>query len=264
MHRRALAAGARAVPAASVRRRSRLGTLRGFASTPPPSQASLGLGRGPIGWASLLAVGGVAGGALYYYSAEKQRRLAEAKKKNNRVTGKALLGGQWTLVDQEGRPVTDASLRTGTHTHALLYFGFTYCPDICPAECIKMKEIIERLDAKVGERVLPVFISVDPKRDGVAQMEHYVKDFHPRTLGLTGTPGQIAQICKAFRVYHSIADQDLEDEDDYLVDHSIVMYLVGPDGKFLDFYTQMTEAEEAVDRILPYLDQDQDHDPDDE
>ena len=94
-----------------------------------------------------------------------------------------------------------------------------------------------------------MFISVDPHRDGVAQVAHYIKDFHPRTVGLTGTPEQVSVACRAFRVYHSIADRDLENEDDYLVDHSIVMYLIGPDGKFLDFYTQLTEVDEAVERI---------------
>lgn len=83
----------------------------------------------------------------------------------------------------------------------------------------------------------------------MAQVAHYVKDFHPRMLGLTGTPEQVAAACRAFRVYHSVADQDEEDEDDYLVDHSIVMYLIGPDGVFLDFYTQLTEVDEAVERI---------------
>lgn len=171
--------------------------------------------------------------------------------RNTKQIGTPALGGPWTLVDQNGRPFTDAMLTEDGQTHALLYFGFTYCPDICPAELIKMKKIIDKLDSMkdVGPVVRPVFISVDPKRDGVAQVRHYVKDFHPRTLGLTGTPEQVATACKAFRVYHSVADLNEENEDDYLVDHSIVMYLVGPDGKFLDFYTQLTEVDEAVERI---------------
>lgn len=114
-----------------------------------------------------------------------------------------------------------------------------------------MKRIIDKLDKikDIGPIVVPVFISVDPHRDGILQVKHYIQDFHERTIGLTGTPEQVGEACKRFRVYHSIADRDLEDEDDYLVDHSIVMYLIGPDGKFLDFYTQLTEVDEAVERI---------------
>jgi len=210
-----------------------------------------GAGRGPIGWASFGVILATGGALLAYYIREKERKIEQMRQKNSRVIGKPLLGGPWTLVDHTGRPVTEACLREGGHTHGLLYFGFTHCPDICPAELIKIKEIVERLDAddEIGPVVRPAFITVDVKRDGVAQVAHYIKDFHPRTLGLTGTPKQVEKACKAFRVYHSIADQDLENEDDYLVDHSIVSYLIGPDGNFLDFYTQMTEVDEAVRRI---------------
>ena len=109
----------------------------------------------------------------------------------------------------------------------------------------------------------PVFISVDPKRDSVDQMKHYLKHLHPRSVGLTGTPDQVRDICKAFRVYHVKAsspppatddEKGVENEDeDYLVDHSIVMYLIGPDGMCIDFFTQMTEPEEAAERIIKHL-----------
>ncbi len=207
--------------------------------------------KGPIKWWTLFLSLTAFGGIVWIYSYQKQSRIQEAVKKNSRVMGKPLLGGPWSLVDHTGRPVTDATLTEGGHTHALLYFGFTFCPDICPAELIKMKKVIERLDEMpdIGAKVLPVFITVDPKRDGVAQVAHYIKDFHPRMLGLTGTPGQIRDACLAYRVYHNVADLNAKDEDDYLVDHSIVMYLIGPDGLFLDFYTQLAEVDECVQRI---------------
>jgi protein SCO1/2 len=203
----------------------------------------------PVTWKVLGAMVFVFGGGVAFYAWEKQSVLSRAKDKHRRTIGTALLGGPWTLVDHTGRVVTDASLREGGHDFALLYFGFTYCPDICPAELIKMKQVVDRLDRDrdVGPVVRPVFISVDPRRDGVAQVAHYIRDFHPRTLGLTGTPGQVKAACRAFRVYHSVADQTSEDE--YLVDHSIVMYLLGPDGVFIDFYTQMADADECYERI---------------
>lgn len=207
--------------------------------------------RVPINWKSLRIYAVIVVGLVGLYNYLKKQKQKKMVEQTSRTFGKPALGGQWTLVDHNGVPFTDASLNQGGDKFALLYFGFTFCPDICPAELIKMKRIIERLDteAEFKELVFPVFISVDPHRDGVAQVRHYIKDFHERTVGLTGTVDQVSEACKRFRVYHSIADRDLEEEDDYVVDHSIVMYLIGPDGKFMDFYTQLTEVGEAVKRI---------------
>jgi len=202
---------------------------------------------------------GAGGFALGYYLREKEQARERATAKNTRVVGRALLGGPFSLVDHTGRPVTDATLlRDGQF--GLLYFGFTRCPDICPSELVKMTAVVGALDRdrEFAGRVTPIFVSVDPRRDSVAQVAHYIKDFHPRTVGLVGTPGQVAEACKAFRVFfHSNANPlepstaatgDPADED-YLIDHSIVMYLVGPNGDFLDFYTQMADAKEVERRI---------------
>jgi protein SCO1/2 len=219
--------------------------VRGVTSAPGGGGSSRA--STPVSWKALGAMLTVFGGCVSWYAWEKQSVLSRAKDKHRRTIGTALLGGPWTLVDHTGRVVTDATLREGGHSFALLYFGFTHCPDICPAELIKMKQVVDRLDRELGPVVRPVFISVDPRRDGVAQVSHYIRDFHPRTLGLTGTPGQVKAVCRAFRVYHSVADQ--ASEDDYLVDHSIVMYLLGPDGVFIDFYTQLADADECFERI---------------
>ena len=210
----------------------------------------------PLTWASLGATAllGIVG--LDYYAKEKARLDAEREAKARKVKtyGKPLLGGPWTLTDHTGKTVTNESIQP---SYALLYFGFTACPEICPTELKKMKAIIEKLDrhADVGEgRVQPVFISVDPKRDTVERVSKYIKGYHPRMIGLTGTPKQVEDICKSFRVYHSIAkDNENENDNDYLVDHSIVMYLMGPDSVFIDFFTQLTEADEAVERIAAHV-----------
>ena len=119
-----------------------------------------------------------------------------------------------------------------------------------------MGEIIEGLDKRFGPVVRPVFISVDPPRDTVAQLRAYSRDFHRRILFLTGTPAQVAKATRAYRVYFSKAgSNEKEADDDYLVDHSIVLYLVGRDGEFLEFFTQSTTAEECVARASPYLDE---------
>jgi protein SCO1/2 len=185
----------------------------------------------------------------------KDQAKARAMQRHTKEVGKPMLGGPWTLVDQDGRPRTDASFINGS-TFGLLYFGFTHCPDICPSELVKLSQAVAALDATPGYegRVLPVFITVDPRRDGVAQVKHYVQDFHPRMVGLTGTPAQVAEACKAYRVYHSVNDASKQADDDYLVDHSIVMYLVQPDGSFIDFYTQLATQEEIVRRMKKRID----------
>lgn len=206
--------------------------------------------RGPVTWGSALLTAALGGGLLMYYQSEKERRQTTTTT-TVKAVGKAALGGPWTLVDDSGLPTTDADL-AGQHT--LFYFGFTRCPDICPSELVKVGEIIDELDRRVGPKgpkVLPVFISVDPMRDSVEQLREYSRDFHPRMLFLTGTPDQVAAATRAYRVYFSKADAVSDQE--YLVDHSIVMYLNGPDGEFLEFFTQSSSAADAVKKIMPII-----------
>lgn len=99
----------------------------------------------------------------------------------------------------------------------------------------------------------PLFISVDPSRDTVGQLRHYGQDFHKSIIYLTGTTEQVAKAARAFRVYFSkVNDADLDSEEEYLVDHSIVLYLVGANGDFLDFFTQRMEVKEVVEKIAKY------------
>ena len=246
------------VAAARTEVRTRMGEGRRLLSSSSAAGASTDGVQTPITWPRLLVLLGAGGFAVGYYLREKEKAKERVVQKNTKVVGKALLGGAWTLVDHTGRAVTDATLlRDGRF--GLMYFGFTRCPDICPSELVKMTKVIHELDKdeEFRERVTPLFVSVDPRRDCVEQVAHYIKDFHPRTVGLTGTPTQIAEACKAFRVFfHSNASPlapgtdavDPQDEE-YLIDHSIVMYLVGPHGEFVDFYTQMADADEVVARI---------------
>jgi protein SCO1/2 len=135
------------------------------------------------------------------------------------------LGGPFTLVDQTGKTVTE---RDFAGRPLLVYFGFTYCPDVCPTE---LGTIAAALDAMgpAGERVTPVFISIDPERDTPAAMADYVTRFHPRMVGLTGSAEQVAQAARAYRVYY--AKVQPRDSSSYLMDHSSFIYFVGPDGR---------------------------------
>src|SRR6185312_12588134 len=112
------------------------------------------------------------------------------------TTGKALIGGPFTLVGKDGKPVTDQDFRG---KYMLVFFGFTHCPDICPAELQMVAEALDRLGDKANE-VIPIFISVDPERDTPEVLAAYVKSFGPKFVGLTGSPDQIAAATKAYRV----------------------------------------------------------------
>ena len=118
--------------------------------------------------------------------------------------GKATVGGPFTLTDHTGRRVTDKDFRG---QHLLVFFGFTYCPDVCPSGLQVMTAALEELGPK-AEKITPIFISVDPERDTPEQLALYVSSFHPRLVGLTGTPEEIQQVAKAYRVYY----KKVEDE----------------------------------------------------
>jgi protein SCO1/2 len=192
------------------------------AAAPPPEGAPAAgapaggaSAKGPVSWASFFLTAATLLGLVVYYRSARARQVAESQARVESV-GTPLLGGPWSLVDSSGRPFTSGDL---LGRYVLLYFGFTYCPDICPSELQKMAAVVRALERKPELRgaVAPVFISVDPARDTCEQVGAYCKDFHPDMIGLTGTPGQVAQAAKAYRVYFSEVDRkEGDDEVDYL------------------------------------------------
>lgn len=135
------------------------------------------------------------------------------------------LGGPFSLVDQTGKPVTEHDF---AGRWMLIYFGYTYCPDVCPTELGTMAAALDVMGDRAAS-VVPVFITVDPQRDTPAQLADYVSRFHPRMQGLTGTPEQVAEAARRYRVYFARARQG--DTTEYLMDHSSFIYLAGPDGR---------------------------------
>ena len=134
----------------------------------------------------------------------------------------------------------------------MLYFGFTFCPDICPQELEKVALVQQTLDVTKREKLISVFVTIDPRRDTCAQVAKYVKSFPGRCIGLTGSPGSVKKISRLFRVYYN--DAFKVTEEDYLIDHSIIHYLIGPSGEFIDFYGKhLTSKEMAakIDRCIP-------------
>jgi len=132
----------------------------------------------------------------------------------------------------------------------LLYFGFTKCPDICPQEMEKVTGVLHNLDAK-GQAVLPVFITIDPARDDGARLKSYFADneFHPRFLPLTGTFEQVRRACRAYRVYFTKPTEEEVKAGDYLIDHSIINYLLSPEGHFIEYFGKSLSAAEMEKKM---------------
>lgn len=155
------------------------------------------------------------------------------------------IGGPFTLVDQDGNTVTDADFHG---RYMLIYFGYTYCPDVCPTGLTRNSDALD-LMGDAADKVVPVFITVDPERDTVALMKDYADFFHPRLVALTGTPEQIAAVAKAYRVYYAKAQEEGADADDYLVDHTSITYVMGPDGQFLSHFGHDVSPERMAERL---------------
>jgi cytochrome oxidase Cu insertion factor (SCO1/SenC/PrrC family) len=185
-----------------------------------------------------LTVGAAA--ALAIFPAARERLLPAGASS----VGRALVGGPFALTDQNGKRVTDKDFR-GRYT--LVFFGFTMCPDVCPSALQVMAAALDKLGAK-GQQLTPVFITVDPERDTPAQLAGYVKSFHPRLVGLTGTPADIEAVTKAYRVYVKKVS-DPKSSAGYTFDHSAIIYLMGPDGAYLAHFTHATNPDAMAERL---------------
>jgi cytochrome oxidase Cu insertion factor (SCO1/SenC/PrrC family) len=153
------------------------------------------------------------------------------------------IGGPFTLTDQTGRQVTEQDFRG---RYMLVYFGYTYCPDICPLGLEKVAQAMDLLPAAQQQQVVPAFITVDPQRDTVEVMRDYVGRFDPRLVGLTGSEDEVQEVTKAWRVY---VQKGEEKDGAYLVDHSTFTFLMGPDGEYVTHFGHAATAEEMAQRI---------------
>lgn len=176
-------------------------------------------------------------------------RLDGAAPLPTRTTGEALIGGPFGLVDQRGRRVTEADFRG---RWMLVYFGYTHCPDICPLGLQTMMQALDLVPPPVAERIVPVFVTVDPERDTVEAVRNYVSLFDPRLIGLTGTPEAIEAMKRAWRVYARKAEpaSGPGGGPGYLVDHSTFTYLMGPDGRYVTHFGHGTTPEAMAQRLV--------------
>ncbi|MBP0493566.1 SCO family protein [Pararoseomonas indoligenes] len=163
------------------------------------------------------------------------------------LPGGVSVGGPFTLVDGDGKTVTEANLRGKL---ALVFFGYTFCPDVCPTELQAVAQAMDLLGPQ-ADQVRPVFVTIDPERDTPAKIKDYVALFHPSILGLTGTPAQVSAAARAWRVYY--AKVTPPGASDYLMDHSAFTYLMGRDGSLRTLFRPGATPEEMATAIRAQL-----------
>ena len=164
------------------------------------------------------------------------------------MSGKALVGGPFSLTDSSGKRVTDKDFRG---RDMLVFFGFTSCPDICPASLQLMSAVLDKLGPK-ADRITPIFITIDPERDTAPKLDEYVKHFSPRIVGLTGTPDEIAAAAKAYRVYYNKVPNKAV-PGDYTMDHTGIIYLMDANGDYVTHFTPATPVDDMTAKLAKLL-----------
>jgi cytochrome oxidase Cu insertion factor (SCO1/SenC/PrrC family) len=183
--------------------------------------------------------------AIAVFPEARQRLLPSA---DQTVSGKALVGGPFSLTDSSGKRVTDTDFRG---RDMLVFFGFTSCPDICPASLQLISAALDKLGPK-ADRIAPIFITIDPERDTAAKLAEYVKHFSPRIVGLTGTPEEIATAAKAYRVYYNkVPNKDAPG--DYTMDHTGIIYLMDANGDYVTHFTPVTPVADMTAKLAKLL-----------
>lgn len=207
-------------------------------SSRPPSDGS------PISWKSLLIGGSALGLLTLYFQYMKNLKQEKIQKERQRSYGKAAVGGSFELIDSSGKTRTSEEF---LGKWLIIYFGFTHCPDVCPEELEKLAKVVDNLE-KGGIEIIPIFISVDPERDTPEMVDKYLKEFSDKFIGLTGTKEQVEKATRAYRVYYSVGPKDKDN--DYIVDHTIISYLIGPKGEMVDYFGQTKSAPEIESSIV--------------
>lgn len=159
--------------------------------------------------------------------------------------GVAAIGGPFRLVDQKGQVRTDEDFRG---QFMLVYFGYTYCPDVCPTAIQVMSVALDQL-GDAGRDVIPILVTIDPERDTVEKLAAYAQNFHPRLVAFTGDVEAVRAAARAYRVYYAKAG----DGPDYLMDHTSIIYLMGRDGRYLAHFTHTTDPSTMAERIRSFL-----------
>jgi protein SCO1 len=189
----------------------------------------------------MMAITGLTAGALLAFIALSGSLTRMVPAGTTVQTGKALIGGPFTLTDHNGKRVTEKDF---LGKPMLIFFGFTHCPDICPSALQVVSAALDKLGAK-GAGVTPVFITLDSERDTPEKLADYVKSFHPRLVGLTGSAAEIDAVAKSYHVfYQKVADD--KSPASYTFDHAAILYLMGANGAFVTHIPHATNVDEVA------------------
>jgi len=157
------------------------------------------------------------------------------------------IGGPFTLTTDEGKRLSSADLEGTPHA---VFFGFTYCPDVCPTTLLEMTKTIEAMGDD-ADKMRFLFITVDPERDTPEQLNTYLSSFDPHITGLTGSPDEIAQVTENYRVYYEKVPSD----DDYTMNHSALIYLMDANGRFVDILNYGADPETRLEKLKNLIDE---------
>ena len=178
--------------------------------------------------------------------AQTPEETSAARLMDDLMWNRGPIGGPFALIDQAGEPRTDEDFRGKL---LLIYFGYSYCPDVCPTDLQQVGLAVDQL-GDAGGAVQPIFITLDPERDTVAHLAEYVPLFHPRLVGLTGSAEQIRHAASAYKVYYAKYPPG---SPDYVIDHSSFIYLVDENGKYIGFFPSGTTADRMIEIIKQHL-----------
>jgi cytochrome oxidase Cu insertion factor (SCO1/SenC/PrrC family) len=190
---------------------------------------------------------GLGVGAYQIKMENERRNTGDPDQPRPSVAGMKI-GGPFTLMDHNGNKVTEKDFED---RYKFVYFGFTYCPAICPTELQKMNQVLAKLPGEMTAKIAPIFITIDPERDTAEVMKDYVGLFHPDLIGLTGTQPQIDFVLKSYRIFATkVDDPDLSE---YTMDHSTFLYLMAPDNELVGLYRMSDDADYMVKDIKSKL-----------
>ncbi|GAB4848679.1 Protein SCO1 2, mitochondrial [Ancistrocladus abbreviatus] len=221
------------------------GRAKGQQLLPERTSSSSSLMFYAIPAAALLGIVGVA--ALVRYNDERRAILKGQGKSSTVNVDGPKIGGPFTLINTEGKIVTELDLMGNW---VLLYFGYTSSPDVGPAEVKKMAEAIGILESKQNIMVLPVFVTIDPQRDSPSQLRAYLSEFSPKIVGLTGPIAAIRQMAQEYRVFFKKVEEDVND---YLIETTHNMYLMNPNMEIARSFGLEYNGEELSDAIIKEL-----------
>ena len=168
---------------------------------------------------------------------------------SQRTYGELAVGGPFELIDTKGKVVSSETLKG---KWALVYFGFTYCPDICPEQMEMLGALVDIAKEEHDIDITPVMITIDLERDTPEVLDEYISDYNPKIIGLRGSEEQLDNVCNAYRCYRS-KGQSYDDPNDYILDHTVTQYLIDPDGKTVGYFLSNRDLEARVPILLEYV-----------